>query len=451
MWERFRDPDWKWKAPVELAEKPVIGLIYPPSLFLDNPRAQPPLGLMSIAAILTREDFPVRFHDWANETDWRSRLDEVEESIVGTYAAYPHFNFTKLLYGELRSRGKRLIVGGPDPSGHPEDYLDRSDAVVAQEGELSVFLAIHHVLHDGVAKVFSQPNIMNLDALPWPLRTVEGFSVHNYTQEFHGRNITTTMFSRGCFAACTFCNSKSIWGRQVRWRSPRNAADEVLWLREQYGYDRFLPEDDTFNTDNAWVAEFCRLIKDEGFLWRVLTRAIQLTPEICRTMHDAGCRQVSIGLESGSEKILKSIMKGENVAQQMRGIKTSKAAGLNTAVFVIVGLPGETPETIEETKRFLAEARPDRFDLTLLRPFPDMDIVKQQDKLDIEFLPHEPEMTWYKGGLPKALARTAAMSAEDLERAYTDLYEYCKDLGMEHSVGHYVDVDKYPQIKQSLS
>lgn len=426
-----------------------VSLLYPPSLFLDNPREQPPLGLMYIAAVLEKAGITPTFHDWSGIKDWRKHVDDFYDDVIGCYCVYPHFNFVKYLHEELKKRGKKLIVGGADPSGHPNDYLDRADAVIAGEGERSVFDALKHLETSFSPKVFKTPNIPNLDSIPWPLREFEGFDIRNYIQHFNERRITTAMFSRGCYAGCKFCNSKSIWGRQVRQRSASDCVAEVRFIRDNYGFKAFFPEDDTFNWDNKWVMDFCNQIKNDDFIWRCLTRAGNLTPEVLSSMRYSGCQRVSIGVESGSNKILRNINKGETAEQQLRGIKAAKAV-MEVQAFIILGLPGETRETLQETKKFMEEAMPDYFDLTLLRVFPDSDIMLEKDKLDIQILDFDPEASWYKGGIPQSCVRTSALSKEDLENAYKELYDHFIKLGIKQKVGHYINPNQYPEIKDSL-
>lgn len=451
-WKKTIDPDWRWPhvSSLDIGRVPVA-LIYPPMPFLADPHAQPPLGLMSVAAALKLEEFPVKLYDWSMEINWMKRLDDIEEDVVGCYVTYPHFNFTASLHRELKRMGKKLIVGGPDPSGHAGDYFDRADVVVMGEGELGIFDAVRYI-QNGVKGLVHREPIPNLNCVPWPCRSFPGFDINRFKQDFHGGRLTTFMFSRGCFHKCSFCDSKSVWGRRVRWRTPNDCAAEVDWVRTVYGFDRFFPEDDTFNTDNEWVMEFCRLIRTYGMLWRCLTRASRLNSDVAMAMSDAGCRRVSIGVESGSDEILKNISKGESADGQLRGIRVAQKAGIEVQAFFIIGLPGETKQTLEETKRFIEEARPELFDMTLLRVLPGSDIYNdaKAGKIDLQTLPFEPEQSWFKGGIPKANARTKALSAEDLERAYAEMYDLIKSQGAKHSVGHYIKPTEYKDIKEVL-
>ena len=427
-----------------------VGLIYPPSMFLDDPESQPPLGLMYIAAALRCEGYNPVFHNWSNEKNWRNRLSEIKENVVGCYCVYPHFNWIKKLHTELKKMNVDLMVGGPDPSGHPNDYLDRADAIIKGEGEKAVLWALHRLAGGFRQEIFTFPPVEDINGLPWPLREWDGFDIRNFKQEFHGGLLTTAMFSRGCYAKCKFCNSKSVWGRKVRRRSPEDCAKETRYIRDAFGFTRFFPEDDSFNSDNDWVFEFCNLIKNDDLQWRCLTRAKDLSVVVLDAMQKAGCRRVSIGVESGSPKVLRNICKGETVEHQMRGIKLAKHVGLEVQAFFILGLPGEDRESIKDMRKFLEEARPDFFNLTLLKVFPDSDIWVERDKLDIQILDYEPEAMFYAGGMPKSQVRTKSLSAEDLENAYREMYDYALSLGIKHSVGHFTEPFKYSEIKSTL-
>jgi len=426
-----------------------VALIYPPMPFLADPHSQPPLGLMYVAAALDENGHRPVFYDWSEETDWRSRLSDIQEDVVGCYCGYPHFNWIKKLYQELRALDKHLIVGGPDPSGHPHDYVDRADCIVVGEGEKAIINALR--LHDmNGTVVLEEPYIEDIDAIPYPLRQFQGFDVRNFSQMFNGKKLTTAMFSRGCIYGCAFCDSRSVWGRKVRRRSPFNCFVEVRNIRDIYGFDAFFPEDDTFNLDNEWVRDFCELIRPLGISWRCLSRASCLNDEILSIMKASGCERISIGVESGSDKILKNISKGETVKQQMDGIKAAQRVGIEVQAFIIIGLPGENKQTLNETKRFLEEARPEYYDLTLLRVFPGSNIWKFRHSMDIEVLDFDPEATFFKGGVPVSQVRTMALTKEELETAYEEMYDFTKSLGAKHSVGQYINNKEYSDIKEAL-
>lgn len=198
----------------------------------------------------------------------------------------------------------------------------------------------------------------DLDWLPAPDWALAG--------RYHGRSFPMVSYesARGCPYRCAFCNYPRLFDDATfRTRSAARIADD--WERYALEGARIVTcLDSLFTMPRRRLVELCRLLveRELDLRWICYARADDLADrETCDLMRRAGCMQVQIGLESGSQRILDNMRKRATVEQSRRALRNCRQAGLVTVTTVMVGFPGETPETIEESHRLLTEAPPDVF------------------------------------------------------------------------------------------
>jgi len=178
---------------------------------------------------------------------------------------------------------------------------------------------------------------------------------------------------RGCPNQCTFCAwPQTLTGRCYRVRKISSVLDEMEWIEKNLHVKEVFFEDDTFTINKERVIEFCNgyLERKLSVAWSCNARANTLDLETMQLMKKAHCRLLIGGFESGSEDILKTIKKGITLDQIRRYTKNAKKAGLMVHGDFIVGLPGETKETIQTTRALINEIRPDIIQIAVASPFP---------------------------------------------------------------------------------
>jgi len=223
--------------------------------------------------------------------------------------------------------------------------------------------------------------VKNLDDIPFPARHL--LEIHRYQlRNADGELETTVMTSRGCPYSCIFCY-KGIYGSSFRQRSPENVMAELKQIIQDYGIKNFYFVDDLFTVNPTWLRQMNSLIRDanSGIIWRCLGRVDRVTPEILKDMADSGCSEIHYGIESGNDDILKSINKRITVEQVKEAVKWTKDAGISTKGYFMVGLPGDTEETIQRTIQFAIDLELDKAQFSLTTPLPGTklwDIVKEK-------------------------------------------------------------------------
>lgn len=208
--------------------------------------------------------------------------------------------------------------------------------------------------------------IKDLDALPLPARHL--LPMEKYIVEYMPKVLGKEMFkgtplisSRGCPFLCVFCAASKFYGHNWRPRSPENVIKEISHLQEQYGnmgLNGFSFSDDNFTQDENRVIKICELMKENGLSnlrWACESRIDAVNPELYSKMYEAGCRFVAFGIESGNEQVLRRIRKGIKKEMVRNAVKTAKKVGMKTWGYFLLGLPGDTEETMMETLDFADE------------------------------------------------------------------------------------------------
>ncbi len=350
----------------------------------------PPIGLAYIAAVLERDGHKVAIIDGIAED---ITVDEAvvrarEFDVVGVGVLSSYFIRSVELIEKLKAAGKTVFAGGAHATAMPESLLAKGvDHVVIGEGEMTVSelvgaLAAGGSVEDIAGLAFMKegrmvrtprrPLIKDLDDLPmpaWHLLPMDKYK-NSEARTFRSRSLSLVT-SRGCKGNCTFC-FKGAFGTEFRSHSPGRIVREMFFLRDQYGANDIAFWDDSFTTDKETVMEVCRLLIEGNFgvPWSCEARIDTVDEEMLRAMKAAGCELVAYGVESGSDRVLRSINKRLDTATTMRTVRLTQAVGLQIRGYFMLGLIGETEEEMRATIRFAIALAPDIATFTLLTPLP---------------------------------------------------------------------------------
>lgn len=328
---------------------------------------RPPLGLGFLIAVLRNAGHKVFFIDNylspSNflETDYLQRNDI---DYVGIYANTICFRDTRRMLHKLeylrqtgRWRGK-IIVGGPHTSVALETIPPFVDFVVQGEGEQALLDIVEGRAAQRVVKC---RRLSNLDDLPMPAWDYFIHQPYNWGGDwFPGTPVFTMNTSRGCPFHCTFCSVGSIWGRKYTcFSAPRVVAD-VEYLIKTYGAQGIYFREDNFTVNRERTEKFCHLLLNKGIkmAWACETRVDSLDRDLVALMQRAGLCALYFGVESGSQKILDLLKKGITPEQTRTAFRWCREFGIKTAASVIVGVPGETPQDLQQTLALIKDIKP---------------------------------------------------------------------------------------------
>jgi radical SAM superfamily enzyme YgiQ (UPF0313 family) len=176
----------------------------------------------------------------------------------------------------------------------------------------------------------------------------------------------------------------------------------------------------------------CDAIRGLGLRWRTHLRVEHATPDRLALMAASGCLEVALGCESFAQPILDHNGKGITVHQSKAAVQAIRAAGMLSKLYLIIGLPGESPFTIEQTKRALLQVRPDRTNLSTFVPYPGCPVWADPEHYDYQIEDTDWSKYWLLGGTESGVpfvGRTFAMTREDLFRARADLEAFLREQG----------------------
>jgi hopanoid biosynthesis associated radical SAM protein HpnJ len=239
-----------------------------------------------------------------------------------------------------------------------------------------------------------RPPIENLDELPWVTKVYKrDLDVRRYNVPFLLNPYISLYTSRGCPAMCTFC----LWpqthsGHRWRLRSTDDIAREVAYAKEAFPYVKeIFFDDDTFNYQKARTVELCKKLKPLNFTWSCTSR-VTTDYDTLKAMKDSGCRLLIVGYESGDQQILKNIKKGATIDMALRFTDNCKKLGLIVHGDFIIGLPGETRESIRKTIDFAKRLDTETIQVSLAHPYPGTefyDYVKKNNLITIDAMTDE--------------------------------------------------------------
>lgn len=224
---------------------------------------------------------------------------------------------------------------------------------------------------------------------------------------------------------CSFCSKIS---NNFRMQSASRTIAEIFHLHDKYGFSAFMIFDDIFVADKRRLEKIVDLVKYENYLFRCFGRANLLTKEVCSLLKTMGTVEVGIGVESGSTHILKQNMKGTTKEINTQAVRNLQQFGIRAKAFLIVGLPGESEETVKETKQWIETARPDDLDVSILQPMPGSVLFREPEKYGINFT-YDSNPLWYKGKPSeyKSSFSTKDLSAERIVELRDEIESLYKD------------------------
>ncbi len=394
----------------------------------------PPLGTLYAASYLRQRGYDVALFDAMlaeSEDEWGQALNEHHPKFAVLYE--DNFNYlSKMCLLRMRTaafkmvdmakeQGCTVIVGGADMTDHSNLYLERgADFVLLGEGEetlgelLDALTGRSSQIPEQIIGLTSlktqypsrRPDIRNLDALPFPAwELVDIARYRKIWEERHGYYSMNMVTTRGCPYHCNWC-AKPIWGQRYNLRSPENVAAELKWLKENYHPDHIWFADDILGLKPGWTENFSELVKKKDALipFKCLQRADLVNKKVAAALKEAGCKTVWIGAESGSQKILDGMEKGDKVGDIYTAAHLLHEFGIEVGFFLQFGYPGEEWDDIQKTLKMVRECMPDDIGISVSYPLPGtkfFDRVKLElgekqnwvDSEDLDMLYHGPFST----------------------------------------------------------
>lgn len=380
-----------------------IGLVYPYRK-QDFTGCNPPISLLYLAGTLKQagEDVLVIDSDDGNLTgaDILKRLIIYSPDLIGiplyTTCLREAYELVNLLVAERV--GWRILLGGPHATACAEevlrtfsgcDYVLRGESeqsivelakCLEAKGSLASVKGLSYRLGCEIVSNPDEPLNMDLDSIPLPARELldAAYKRNVYWRVEHRGATDVIITSRGCPYNCNFCHRIS---KKFRTRSPENVLEELIAIRSREIRNVHIM-DDLFVWDKPRCLTILDMIMKEklNMEFKVRARVDFIDMELLLSLKEAGVKSVVYGVESGSQKVLDAMNKHTTVEMNYRAIELTKKAGLKCYADAFLGYPGETPETIRETKELFLKAKPTAINVSVLIPLPDTQVYKEAEE-----------------------------------------------------------------------
>lgn len=363
----------------------------------------PPLGLAYLASYVENHGFQARILDNSIERisrrEFSDYLAKIKPKVVGFTASTSTFPEVVNFASAVKEFDSHIIViaGGPHPSALPQETLknDFIDIVVRGEGEetiLELLIALLRGTGDlsgikGVdykknGRMRSNPSrdfIRDIDNLPLPAYHL--LPMHRYRHSPFRRvtlgKSASIVTSRGCAYNCSFC-SNSVFGSTVRYRSPEGVLGEIKYLVEKYAVKEIIFRDDAFTFDIERARQIAGGIKNmgKGIKWSCFSRVNHASSDLYDFFYDSGCREICFGAESADQGILNTARKQITIEETKEAIELCRRHKISSLCSVIIGLPGDSVDTVLKTIKFFKKLDPDYIVFCILVPMPGSELFR---------------------------------------------------------------------------
>jgi radical SAM superfamily enzyme YgiQ (UPF0313 family) len=400
----------------------------------------PPLGLAFLAAALEQAGVEVKVLDFVVfpfKTDiLESELNQFRPQIVGVTAVTMSFNKAMESLKAVKEINPEIltVMGGPHVTFCAEDTLNRHpelDVVVLGEGEETIVALTEAFRGDRdwshvkgivfrrgteVVSTGFRP-FVDVDSLPLPARHLIPMGRYKAL----GMPVSMTS-SRGCPFKCIFCVGRKMVGSRVRYRNAKDVVDELEFLNT-LGFHQINLADDLFTANRKHCLAVCDEIIARGLdvKWTSFARVDTVSPEMLERMKAAGCSAVSFGVESGNADMLKRIKKGITLDQVTKAVEMCNAAGLTPHASFILGLPGETPDTLRQSVSFGEQLKDMGVShgFHLLAPFPGTEVRDNIERYDLNILTDD----WSQYHANRAIVETTSVKPSMLNQVVIEWEE----------------------------
>ncbi|MCD4675684.1 MAG: B12-binding domain-containing radical SAM protein [Desulfobacula sp.] len=393
----------------------------------------PGIGILSLAACLRKLRFSVSLLDaegnGLNLNETVQKIIQKRPKILGITSTTLSIHAAANVAAAVKSEFSDILIvlGGPHVTALSMETMEAFksiDAIITGDGELSFTKLVENIflgekIYKDVDGVFwregdlilSNPKtkiLSDLDSLAFPAwDLLDGFPkiyrppFHSYRRLPVGNIIT----SRGCPGVCSFCD-RSVFGQKTYRHSNEYVVEMISYLVKDFGIREISIKDDMFIHSTEHIVEFCQLLEKKNIKvsWSCNARVISVNDEMLRIMKKAGCWMISYGVESGSPQMLKKMMKGATTKQALKALQLTRKNGITSKGFFMVGIPGETQDTIQETLDFIKILPLDEITINFFTPFPGSklyeEVLNEGFKPDFEHMSMQ-EVIY----VPKAISR----------------------------------------------
>jgi radical SAM superfamily enzyme YgiQ (UPF0313 family) len=435
---------------------------YPPE---EHPT--PSFGLMSLAAYIMTKGYEVKIEDYIIENcskdRFKSVIEQYKPDIVGATAVSMTVNKSLSILKDYKSLSPNIItvIGGPHATFDSIGMLNSGavDFVVRGEGEITFselldtlsnggdISSINGISYKSDGKILHTPDrdlIKDIYILPLPARHLVTLS------KYRAMDLPINMVtSRGCPHSCIFCLGRKMVGQRVRYFDVDRVVDEFEML-SKIGFSQINIADDLFTSNKKRCIAICdgiisRCIKQR---WSAFARIDTVSEDLLIKLKEAGCVNLCFGIESGDQNILDRVKKRITLSKCQTVSDMCKRSGIIPFASFILGLPGETEETLMKTLRFARDLNMD-FGMHILAPFPGTEIRENAEEYGLHIFTDD----WDKYDANRSVSSTGGIAHEKIDKIVSDFYDslnnYMEQLAIKKGAGEKLSENDEAMLRKS--
>ncbi|MBR9705311.1 B12-binding domain-containing radical SAM protein [Candidatus Pacearchaeota archaeon] len=379
-----------------------IDFIFPSSEYLFNPFRGDPHTHFQILSVLEwyfKDKVKLRLTDLrgVKREFFKYRIPKADIFLHSVYTL--DYEEQKYTVEELKKIYPNAlhVAGGPHVHFYKEDSLKLFDTLILGDGEESIIQLVNDYINGSIKRIYEQSEKIDINKYPIPKRhylpqsavSRENLLTLRNTPNFDKLLSTTVIFSRGCTHSCSFCAMPSMkkYNPGVRYKNPENVKEEIEYLKKEFNIQGISLLDEIGIPPSKNLAiPYLEAIKSTKIPWKAQCRVDNIDEEIAKLAKDSGCVTMCLGVESAVQECLDRINKKINIEKTKQSIKLLKQNKIETRLYMILGMPGEPEDIVEQTWKFIEETDPVSVYLSLFTVRPGTDIFDNPKKYGMKWI-----------------------------------------------------------------
>jgi len=374
-------------------EKEII-FINLPHPYLKQPDSQVSIGILYLVAVLERANIGVDVRDYSLYTTDEAIEDLPRANLYGITITSMELPQASRFAKKIKEKYPKckVVLGGSGTI--TDEFVDWNfvDSICKGEGEITIFDILRDAKQDCLKRIYQGKYVRDLDTLPFPARHLlkrQGGHIFAYNKNYIGAESTVILSSRGCPYNCAFCSASYFTpNRKIRLRSGEEVAKEIRFMIDNYNIRQFRFSDDMFTASKRHVFEICENIGKLNIAWRISVRTKPFYYEVAKILKDAGCKEVSFGVESFDNHVLKVLKKGTTDKDNAKALEICEKIGIKARILFMIRTPGQTRKTVPINISWLKKVPYNIIACSSLVPLPGSDLWANPDAYNIEILNH---------------------------------------------------------------
>lgn len=368
--------------------------IYLPHPYLARPGSHAPLGLIYVASVLKNNGINTEIRNYTSFHTDKAIEDLPKADIYGITVTSLELLQANRFASMIKEKYPSSVVGLGGPGTYTKEYVNFNiiDFICQGDGEQTILDILEDFKNKNIKQIYLGKTIKDIDSISFPSRKLlssdSGGNIFAYNKKYQKGGSTMIVSSRGCPYKCSFCCAPYFTNNNcgIRYRDPKNVYEEIKECIDVYGIEEFKFCDEMFTARKNRVFEICELIGGLNIAWKASIRTKPFDYETAKIMKESGCKEVSFGIESFDNNVLKVLNKKTTDIDNAEALEIADKVGLKSRILFMIRTPGQTNKTVPINIEWLEKVPYHIIACTSFIPLPGSDTWINPDKYNIEII-----------------------------------------------------------------